>query len=265
MITQAIKSLRLVNFKAFTDSSLELKPLTLLSGLNNTGKSCVLQSILLLRQSFQQGLLSKGLALNGDLVSIGTGQDALNEYAEQDFIGFEITWDDDTKGIWRYEYNCYANVLNLISLPVNESILSNNIFTDFFCYLSSCKTNRRLDFDILEQLPYGSLLLLEHPEFLLDSRSQTQLGEKIASATNRGVQIILETHSDHIFNAIRLSVKNETIRNENVGFLHFKREKQSYTITSARIDGNGRIDNWQDGFFDEWDKGLEKLLEHTQT
>lgn len=261
MKKKVIKALRLVNFKAFTDSSLELKPLTLLSGANCTGKSCILQSLLLLRQSFQQGLISEGLVLNGDLVSIGTGRDALNEYAEQDFIGFEITWDDNTKGIWRYEYNYSADVLNLISLTVSESILSANIFKDSFCYLSSCKTNRRLNFNILEHSPSGSLLLLEHPEFLLDSRSQTQLGEKIASATNRGVQIILETHSDHIFNAIRLSVKNETIEPENVGFLHFQREKQLYTITSARIDGNGRIDNWQDGFFDEWDKSLDKLLE----
>ncbi len=265
MNEKLIKSLRLVNFKAFTDSSLELKPLTLLSGLNNTGKSCVLQSILLLRQSFQKGLLSKGLALNGDLVSIGTGRDALNEYAEQDFIGFEITWNDDTKGIWRYEYNYSADVLSLMSLPVNESILSANIFTDSFCYLSSCKVNRKLDFEILDRLPEGSLLLLEHPEFLLDARSQTPLGEQIALCASRGVQIILETHSDHIFNSIRVAVKNGKIKPEDVRFLHFQQDKQKVKITSARIDSNGRIDKWKDGFFDEWDKSLDKLLDPAKT
>lgn len=260
MSGKTIKLLRLVNFKAFTNNSLELKPLTLLSGLNSTGKSCVLQSILLLRQSFQQGLLSRGLALNGDLVSIGTGRDAVCEYAEEDFIGFEITWDDDTKGIWRYEYNYSADVLNLISLPVSESILSANIFTDSFCYLSSCKSNSKLNFDVLEQLKEGSLLLLEHPEFLLDSRSQIQLGEQLALCANRGVQIILETHSDHIFNGIRVAVKNKKIKPEDVGFLHFQRDKEEVELTSADIDRDGRIEEWADGFFDEWRKALSKLI-----
>jgi AAA15 family ATPase/GTPase len=70
-----IASLRLKNFKPFPDQSLVFKPLTLLSGLNSTGKSSVLQALLLLRQSYQKGLLpNKGLALNGDLVSIGTAK-----------------------------------------------------------------------------------------------------------------------------------------------------------------------------------------------
>ena len=263
MNKQLIKSLRLINFKAFTDQELKLNSLTLLSGLNGTGKSCVLQSLLLLRQSYQQGLLRTGLALNGDLVSIGTGRDALNKYAEEDFIGFEITWDDDRKGIWRYEYNYYANVLNLISLPVSESIYSKSIFTDSFYYLSSCKVNPKpwnLDFKILDRLPEGSLLLLEHPEHQLDARSQTQLGEQIALTANRGVQIILETHSDHIFNSIRVAVKNGKIKPENVGFQHFQQDKQKIKIASLHIDNNGRIDNWEKDFFDCWRDTLAELI-----
>lgn len=52
-----ISLLHLKNFKAFQDQLLEFRPLTLLSGLNSTGKSSVLQSLLLLRQSYQQQLL----------------------------------------------------------------------------------------------------------------------------------------------------------------------------------------------------------------
>ena len=32
-------------------------------------------------------------------------------------------------------------------------------------------------------------------------------------------------------------------------------------VISPRMDKNGRIDNWPDAFFDEWDKSLEALLE----
>ncbi|HAX88752.1 MAG TPA: DUF3696 domain-containing protein, partial [Cyanobacteria bacterium UBA11370] len=88
-----IRSINLINFKPFVNQLLQFKSLTLLSGLNSTGKSSVLQSLLLLRQSYQQGLLPKtGLALNGELVQIGTAKDALYEGAQEDFIGFDIFW-----------------------------------------------------------------------------------------------------------------------------------------------------------------------------
>ncbi|MEC4868258.1 MAG: AAA family ATPase, partial [Jaaginema sp. PMC 1078.18] len=91
-----IYSLKLKNFKCFEDQSLALKNLTLLSGLNSSGKSSVLQSLLLLRQSYQQDLLTDiGLAINGDLVCLGTAQDILFEAATEDIIGFEITWENN--------------------------------------------------------------------------------------------------------------------------------------------------------------------------
>lgn len=52
-----IRLLRLQNYKCFEDQRLDLNALTLLSGLNGTGKSSVIQSLLLLRQSYQQDLL----------------------------------------------------------------------------------------------------------------------------------------------------------------------------------------------------------------
>ena len=75
-----ISLLRLKNFKPFSNQSLSFRPLTLLSALNSTGKSSTLQALLLMRQSYQQGLFeSQGLALNGELISIGTAQDALQK------------------------------------------------------------------------------------------------------------------------------------------------------------------------------------------
>ena len=93
-----IRKLRLQNFKCFEDLSLELGSLTLLAGLNGMGKSSVLQSLLLLRQSYLQGILEEtGLALNGDLVSIGTAADALFEEAIEEKIGFELALENDIK------------------------------------------------------------------------------------------------------------------------------------------------------------------------
>ncbi|WP_431980937.1 AAA family ATPase [Streptomyces qinglanensis] len=99
-----IDRLTLRNFKAFQEISLPLGPLTLLTGLNSSGKSSVLQAIALLRQSYDTGSLevsrhrpgtrqtdlrldlpNQGFLLNGELVGLGTGDDVLHE----DFEGNE--------------------------------------------------------------------------------------------------------------------------------------------------------------------------------
>ena len=254
-----MKSLRLVNFKAFTDRTFDLKPLTLLSGLNSTGKSCLLQSLLLLQQSYQQQLLpDTGLALNGDLVSIGTSQDALNEWADEDIVEFEIIEDDGTKRIWQFQSERDANVLSLLSPPVID-------FPTEIHYLSSCAQSKPLDFDLLERLDPGSLVLLEHPEHRLHPSLASELGGQIARAAARGVQIIVETHNDHLFNGIRVAVHGGQIKPEAVGMLYFqaveRQGRRVIDVASPRIDRRGRIDRWADGFFDQFEKNLEQLLE----
>ncbi len=254
-----MQSLRLVNFKAFTDRTFDLKPLTLLSGLNSTGKSCLLQSLLLLQQSYQQRLLpDTGLALNGDLVSIGTGRDALNEWADEDIVEFEIIEDDGTKRIWQFQSERDANVLSLLSSPVIN-------FNTEIHYLSSCAQSKPLDFDLLDRLAPGSMVLIEHPEHRLHPSLAAKLGGQIARAAARGVQIIVETHNDHLFNGIRVAVHGGQIKPEAVGMFYFQamesQGRRVIEVASPHIDRRGRIDRWARGFFDQWDKDLEQLLE----
>ncbi|ABG49630.1 conserved hypothetical protein [Trichodesmium erythraeum IMS101] len=95
-----ISLLRLKNFKPFSNQSLSFRPLTLLSGLNSTGKFSTLQALLLMCQSYQQGLFeNQGLSLNGELIPIGTAQDVLFEGAKDDFISFEIVWQNGVRGV----------------------------------------------------------------------------------------------------------------------------------------------------------------------
>jgi predicted ATPase len=111
--------LRIQNFKAFEDVSLQFKPLTLMAGLNGMGKSSVLQSLLLLRQSYEQRLLSEGLALNGDLVKIGTGKDALFERAASDDISFELGFKPEliVNLRWICQYDRKSDVIKTKTAP----------------------------------------------------------------------------------------------------------------------------------------------------
>ena len=86
-----ISQLRLTNFKCFKELCLPLSMFTLLSGLNGMGKSSVIQSILLLRQSWRSGDFKMGrLALNGELTTLGTGHDVLFEGADFDHVGIGL-------------------------------------------------------------------------------------------------------------------------------------------------------------------------------
>ena len=144
-----ISFLHLKNFKCFEDQAFEVRPLTLLSGLNGVGKSTFLQALILLRQSFQMGLLpSTGLALNGDLVRLGTAHDALFGEAEDEIIGFELALQDGTEGKWRFYYDQKADVMNIAVSPNTTEIFRSSLFNDDFHYLEAERIGPRTSFEM---------------------------------------------------------------------------------------------------------------------
>ena len=107
-----IQSLELTNFKCFQQQLVVVKPLTLLAGLNSSGKSTILQALLLLRQSYLENLLpSVGLTLNGKLAELGTAKDVLFEEADIDEIGFELKDDLPAHLKLRFAYREESDVL----------------------------------------------------------------------------------------------------------------------------------------------------------
>ena len=126
-----IRSLSLHNFKCFADLQLEIGGLTLLTGLNGMGKSSVIQALLLLRQSNEQGFLHAmnsrrqsekvGLVLKGDLISLGTADDVYCEFAEDNEVHLAINFERRASK-WRFCYeDANTNVLDLIEEPVDVS------------------------------------------------------------------------------------------------------------------------------------------------
>lgn len=111
----------------------------------------------------------------------------------------------------------------------------------------------------------GDLVILENPEAHLHPQGQRKMGELISLAASGGAQIIVETHSDHLLNGIRLSVKNKKISRNDVRLNYFYQEilsgnRIAHKKVSPAILEDGRLSSWPDGFFDEWDKALDELL-----
>ena len=372
-----LEFLTLSNFKTFKHQGLQLRPLTLLAGLNGTGKSSALQSLLLLRQSYQQRLLAisegSGLVLNGELAQLGTGRDVLFDRAEEEEIGFALKMNEH-EARWRFAYDKQADVLRYMpECEVPQAIYASSLFTDNFHYLEAERVGPRTFFgkanflvrehrqigtkgqyavhfldqyrgsEVQEKLrhpdgrsatlidqvtawmgdvspgtvirvydygdmdlmrlafgferadtagdvryyrstnvgfgltytlpvlvallssPGGALVLLENPEAHLHPRGQSQVGELIARAADVGVQVIVETHSDHILNGIRVAVKRGLANPDDVALHFFQRpandsESSGIEVVSPHIDRDGRLDTWPENFFDEYSKSLRNLL-----
>ena len=105
-------------------------------------------------------------------------------------------------------------------------------------------------------------ILVENPEAHLHPGSQSRLGVFLAQMVNNGLNIILETHSDHIINGIRIAIKREDISQNKVLFNFFEQGNMvgQNTIRQIDIDTDGNLSDWPKGFFDQYENDLMDLM-----
>jgi len=371
-----INSLTITNFKAHAKTFLQLKNLNILSGINGVGKSSVFQSLLLLRQSYENNVLTKGLQLNRPHCYIGNYEDAIYQYAESDTIEFSITHGSANKA-WKFKPE--KNNLTGDFIPSVGDVQTNlenlNVFNNNFQYISasrlaksdsntfSVESKRQLsiekgqaelvahflfywgkekkekvkfeslihpsspDSDLLSQtsawereispnvnvvpikngssysikysfsksgdvtnefssenvgfglsyaLPIivatlsaekGGLLLIENPEAHLHPKGQSELAKLLALAAQCGVQIIIETHSEHIINGVLVACKRfekegKGIDKEKVKIYHFKRDEEKHCAIALPVTilNDGKIEKQPEDFFEQTEKDLNYLL-----
>lgn len=114
---------------------------------------------------------------------------------------------------------------------------------------------------ILKAKP-DDLLIIENPESHLHPAGQSKIAELCAIASSSGVQIIVETHSDHFLNGIRVATKKGILKSNNSQIYYFRKDKDELEtkIDKINIDEYGNIKEWPKGFFDEWDNQLDELI-----
>lgn len=108
--------------------------------------------------------------------------------------------------------------------------------------------------------PPGTLCLIENPEAHLHPQGQTKLAELAVLASKAGVQVVVETHSDHFIDGVRIAVHDQVVPPEQVTFHYFERAGGRSIVSTPTILEDGRLSEWPPGFFDQHDKNLVKLL-----
>jgi len=103
----------------------------------------------------------------------------------------------------------------------------------------------------------GDILLIENPEVHLHPSGQALMGQFLADVARAGVQVVIETHSDHVLNGIRRAVRAKRLTPEQVALHFFKpRAADQAQVITPQLDQSGNIDVWPEGFFDQFDKDM---------
>jgi len=374
-----IKSIELKNFKCFDHVSLPLRSLTLLSGTNASGKSTLLQSLIILHQTVVDNEWSNRLLMNGSLINLGSVSDVVNKLHGRKVIEISIE-DEKNLYLWSFEgeredlsmainhilvndkkYDSPKNLRYFLPEDIDiDSIVTQSLMN--LTYISAERVGPRefypladknsvlvvgpageysasvlywkREMDTLEELKIekvqdtiqrqvearmkrffpgfvmkldpipqtnsftlgirtsdatdfhrpinvgfgvtqtfpiivasltankGDILLIENPEVHLHPAGQSLMGLFLAEVAAAGIQIILETHSDHILNGIRKAVKNNMINHKDVSLYYFENDTNAeINISNPQIDKKGNIDFWPSGFFDQYDKDIDHFVD----
>lgn len=358
-----INKIQLKNFKCFDNVEVPLNNLTILAGSNGSGKSTIIQALLVLAQSYKKNHDWNFMEFVGEYVNLGFSNDIFSEFdGEEESIKIGIVCDEDVvsqvadykssalrlsakvEGNIKYDNGLINNnfeyisadrivpdrvfsmfddgdglgihgerVMRYLSLygnqEINEEICKQDIHNSLVAQLdywlgelfggivvkfeeivkadtislrfqevsSKEVSNERrpinVGFGITYILPVlvallkatpGDLVIIENPECHLHPSAQRKIGEFASIVAQTGVQVMIETHSDHVLNGVRLSVKEKKLDKEKTCILFIDREDVGNhfhtNVYCPQILDNGDLDIWPDGFFDEWDNALISLM-----
>ncbi len=109
----------------------------------------------------------------------------------------------------------------------------------------------------------GEIIILENPEAHLHPRAQSKLAEFFALIAATGVQVFIESHSEHILNGFRVSAMNPDIPLDHSQLsIHYFDE--SFDSVELGIDAKGKIENWPNGFFDQQELDLAEIFKYSR-
>jgi len=99
-------------------------------------------------------------------------------------------------------------------------------------------------------VPEGSTVILEQPEIHLHPAVQAGLADVLIDAyQKRGVQIIVESHSEHLLRRFQRRIAEEELSKDDVGLYFCQIGEAGSSLTSLDLDLFGNISNWPADFF----------------
>lgn len=109
----------------------------------------------------------------------------------------------------------------------------------------------------------NNVLIIENPEVHLHPKAISKLAEFLAFLTKAEIQVLIETHSEHILNKMRYLVFKEKLPQESVQIYYKEHKDENFTSLNINkrgkyTDEKGQVVKFPKGFFDS---DLDELLE----
>ncbi|MGP9438282.1 DUF3696 domain-containing protein [Ewingella sp. AOP8-B2-18] len=108
----------------------------------------------------------------------------------------------------------------------------------------------------------GGLVIIENPEAHLHPRGQSFLGRLIALTALSGIQVIIETHSDHLLNGLRVIARLNNKYNEGDFKVYYvsSTEDNKNNVETIEIGSKGELSKWPEGFFDQQAYDIKTII-----
>jgi len=102
---------------------------------------------------------------------------------------------------------------------------------------------------LLQYVPRGSTVILEQPEIHLHPLAQANLADVIINAAvHRGVQVIVESHSEHLLLRLQRRIAEEKIGSADVALYFCDVTDRGSMLDRLQLDLLGKIENWPTNF-----------------
>ena len=359
-----IEELRVENFKRFRSAVLRMAPLTVLTGANGSGKSSVIQALLLLRQLSGAAGLRSTVQLNGPYgLQLGEASEVLNNESDTAVIRIGARTEGEPSGdVWSFRVPDERSLYLLVEEPAPQIPAELGLPGNGFTYLAAERLGPRdmLETDsaarddltvgskgqftaqvlklferhevrpgvrhtttdeqggiatLLKQVefwmsdivrpvevqadwfpntnvttirfkspgirtewlrpgnmgfgvsytlpilvaglsaPASGIFIVENPEAHLHPQGQSRVGGFLARLAGSGLQVLVETHSDHVLNGLRRAVALDRVLPHDQVVVHFflpdTQDEDSFS-RELRVMPDAGLNQWPAGFFDQW-------------
>ena len=103
---------------------------------------------------------------------------------------------------------------------------------------------------LLYYVPEGSTVLLEQPEIHLHPAVQSKLADVMLNVADvRNVQIVVESHSEHLMRRLQRRVAEQKASSEDVKLYFVSSDQGRARASDLLLNAWGEIENWPDNFF----------------
>lgn len=167
-------------------------------------------------------------------------KELLKQYMDRIFEGATVKVDEDDDN-YRLQLDSHAESEHLYD-PFNVGYGYSYVLT----MLVSLIIARKNDY-----------VIIENPEAHLHPNAQAEVTKIFAEvATSKGVQLFIETHSDHIVNGALVAVNQKVLTSQELEVLFFNKGQ----VQNLEITESGRIMNPPKKFCDQYSKDLDILF-----